>query len=232
MNVATEEVLGLIAVDEFADRSAARVHFVVHAIQIRIAGWSMADQHQGLQFRKRRQALSQFGFAIFSGRVERRGIGVTETGYVMRADTQRLAMKIVKGELLTEARDLRGGFVVAGQDVDAVAALLKDLAAFIEPAGPVHQIAGRKVVIGFGGHEAFESLVIAVDIGKNEQLQEPMIAREAARVVPIARKPERLPRVALARQDIVITVVLAGSRLLGWQPRGYSEVCDPGRGRA
>lgn len=90
-------------------------------------------------------------------------------------------MKVVKSKLLAEICDLRSGFVIAGKNVNILAARLKNLAAFLEAAGPVDQIAGRKIIVGIDGHQTFESLMVAVYIGKNEQLQGPMIAREAAR---------------------------------------------------
>jgi hypothetical protein len=141
-------------------------------------------------------------------------------------------MKVMKTVLLAEVFDLRRGFVVARQDVNAVASRLQDLAAFLKTAGPVPEITGREVIVRFGGHQALEGVMIAVNIGKNEQLQRPMIAREAARVVPIARKPGRLPCVALAQEDIVTAVGLAYFRPAGSRRRRCSKVFDPGRGTA
>ena len=69
----------------------------------------------------------------------------------MRADLQSLSVKIMEAELVAETGDLRRRFMVARQHVDATGAGLQNPAALFKTPGPVHQISGRKVVVGFGG---------------------------------------------------------------------------------
>src|SRR5690348_15191507 len=107
---------------------------------------------------------------------------------MMLPDAQCPPVKVMKTELRAQCRGLFGGFMVTGKHVDALAARLENLSAFIEAAGPAHQVAGGEVVVGVGGHQPLERLVIAVDVGKNEQLHGPMIACEAARVAPPAKR--------------------------------------------
>ena|SRR5579872_693910 len=95
---------------------------------------------------------------------------------MMRADLQSLPMKIVKAELIAEAADLGRRFVVAGKDVDAPRARLQDPPTLLETPCPVHQVSGGKVVVGLDGDQPLQCFVVAMDVGKNEQLQRPIIA--------------------------------------------------------
>ncbi len=96
------------------------------------------------------------------------------------AQLHRLPVEVMKAELLAEAGDLCGGLMIAGQDIDVAAARLQNFAALIQAASPIHKVASSKVVVGFRGDELLESLMVTVNIRKNEQLQRPMIALEAA----------------------------------------------------
>ena len=101
--------------------------------------------------------------------------------------------------------------MVTREDVYAPGARLENSTAPVQASGPAHQVAGREIIVGLDCGEPLQRFVIAVDVGKNEQLQRLMIAPEAARVVPPAKKLKRLPRVRYARERIVRAVVLAGS---------------------
>ena len=75
-------------------------------------------------------------------------------------------VEIVEAVLLAQGGNLRGRFVVAGQYPDLVAARLQNLAGAIESPAPGDLVAGRNVVIGLHGEEAFQRLPIIVDVGE------------------------------------------------------------------
>jgi hypothetical protein len=99
-----------------------------------------------------RQSFGQLGVAVFAGSIEWRGTRITEAGHVMFADAQGLLMKIVKAELGAECGDLRSRLVVAGENVDPLAAGLHDLSARIEATRPIHQVPGGEIVVGLCLH--------------------------------------------------------------------------------
>ena len=113
--------------------------------------------------------------------MKRGGVRIAQACDLIISDVNGLLVKVVKAEVLTEARDLRLGFMVAWEYIHAIAAGFQNFSATFESLGPVDEVAGGKIVIGLRGHEAFECLVMAVNVGKNEQLHGFMIAREAAR---------------------------------------------------
>ena len=61
-------------------------------------------------------------------------------------------------------------FVVARQYPDFVPTRLQNLAAPIQTFAPRNLVAGRNVVIGLHGEDAFQRLPIIVDVGKYQYL--------------------------------------------------------------
>ena len=177
MDMAAEKSLGLMAVDKVADRPAAAVDAIPNAIERGIERRRVADQDQRVQLFKRRQARSEFVFTVLAGSLEGRGAGVAESRDMILANGQCLPVKVAEAELTAEARDLAFGFVIPRQDVNTIGALGQNLSASLEPAAPVHQVAGREVVVGLHGHELFQRPVIAVDVGKDKEPHEKEGAR-------------------------------------------------------
>ena len=180
MNVTAEKVIGLVTVDEIADRPAAGMQAIAHAVERRAQRRGVAAQHQWGKGFKMRQTPGQLGFAVLAGGVEGRWARVTETRDLILADAHDLLVEIVKAELLAEGGDLRNRLVVPGENLYFAGAGLHDFSTGLEAARPIHQVAGSEIVIGLSVHEAFERVVVAVDVGKNEQLHGLMIAPEAA----------------------------------------------------
>jgi hypothetical protein len=79
-----------------------------------------------------------------------------------------LTVHIGESPLGGEGSDVGGGFVVAGDDEDAIGFGLHDFAGAIEAARPTDEVSGGEVVVGVDGHEALEGAVVAVDVGEEE----------------------------------------------------------------
>src|ERR1035438_7873015 len=80
MDVAAEEILGLVLFDEFKNRARAGVQARTDLVERGAVGRRVADQDQ---WRERREGLQVFGelsLAVFAGSVEGRGVGIAEAG--------------------------------------------------------------------------------------------------------------------------------------------------------
>ena len=80
------------------------------------------------------------------------------------------AVKIVKSEVAAESSHVGFRFVITGKHVHLLRALLQYGPHRIEAAAEIRQVAGRKIVIGFDGHQFFERGLVAVDIGEDQKL--------------------------------------------------------------
>ena len=165
-------MLGLMPVDKIADRAAATVDAIPDAVQSGIERRRVADQHERIQRFEVREPRGQFGFTILTRSVERRRAGVAQTGDVIFANFERLPVEIPEAELRAKGRDLRLRFMIPRKDVDLAGALSQNLSAGLEAAAPVHQVAGRDVVVSIHGHEPFQCLMVAVDVGEDEELHD------------------------------------------------------------
>src|SRR5213593_1116533 len=105
MNVPAEKVFGLAAVHELAHGFAAGVQALADLIERCPIGWRVADQNQRLERFKTRQALGQFGLAVFARSVERCRTRIAETRHMVSAYLQRLLVKVSEAELCAECRD-------------------------------------------------------------------------------------------------------------------------------
>src|SRR5450432_44388 len=178
VDVAAEEVLGLVVLDEVADRGGARVKAGADAIKLGAVGRGVADEDQRREFGETLEALGKLGLGVFAGGVEGRGTGVAQAGDVPAAHLYVTLVEIVQAVARTHAGDLGGRFVVAGKHVDPVAAGLQNLAATIKAFRPGALVARGDIKIGLNGQEAFERLPVIMDVGKNKELQESSVAQE------------------------------------------------------
>src|SRR5579872_244412 len=141
-----------MAVHEFTDRAAAAMQSVMDAVERRPMGWSVTDQHQGMQGFEAGQALGKLGFAVFSRGIEWRGTRISEARNMMAADLKCLLVEVMQTKLRAKLRDLSGRLMIAGKNVNALGPGLKNFAAGFQAAGPINQVARREVVIRFHGH--------------------------------------------------------------------------------
>jgi len=137
VDVAAKKVLRLLLFDEVPDGAATEMLAGAGAIEISVFRRAMANQDERFEIRKGRQALGQFCFGIFAGRVERSRVGAAESGNVIAGERQRLAMQIVKAVALGKFFYVRGRFVIARQEPHLIAALGQDFGGFVESPAPV-----------------------------------------------------------------------------------------------
>jgi len=78
-------------------------------------GWSMADQHQRVERGKRLQPFGQLRFRVFARRVERRGVGIAQSGDVPFAHHEVLPVEVVQAMALAHGGHLAGRFVIPRQ---------------------------------------------------------------------------------------------------------------------
>src|SRR4051812_46563195 len=95
VNVAAEEVRGLMLPDEVADGSGPAVQALADAVERRAVGRRVADQHQRSKPRETLQTLGELRLAVFAASVEGRGARIAETGDIPAADLQVPLVKIV-----------------------------------------------------------------------------------------------------------------------------------------
>lgn len=171
MDVAAEEVLGLILFDEIAHRGGPGVQAGTNAVELGFKRRRVADEDERLQFGEPLEALGELRFGVLPRSVERRGSGVAKPGDLPAADGDVTLVKIVQSVARAHRGGLFGGFVIAGQDVNFVAAGAHHLAASIEAFAPTDLITGGDVVIGIHAEQAFERFPIVVNIGEDLQLQ-------------------------------------------------------------
>ncbi len=100
VDVAAEEVDGLLAFDEFPDGGAAEMHASCGFVELRVARRAVDDQHQWFVVVEMRQPLGEFFLGVFAGRVEGRRVGVAQTGDRVAVKGERLAVEIVQAILL------------------------------------------------------------------------------------------------------------------------------------
>src|ERR1017187_410244 len=143
--VAAKEVLGLARGDEIADGRRTGVQARVNLVERRAVGRRVADQHQRLQVREPLEPLGKLYFAILAGRVEGRRARITQPRHVPFPRLKMTPVEIVQSVARAHAGHLVGGFVVARQHVDLIAASLQDGPAAIQPLRPSHLVAGRDV---------------------------------------------------------------------------------------
>src|SRR5579871_4049124 len=163
----------------------------------------MADQNQRPQALKLPEALSQLGLAIFAGRVEWSGIRIAQPRHKIAADLQRLPVKVAESKLIAEANDVGFRFMIARQHVHLLGTALQYRPKLVQPATPIRQVAGSEIVIRLDVHQTLKRGLIAVNVGKNEELH--AIARHLLRGCwpprraasasgPRDRPGDRLPR--------------------------------------
>ena len=169
VDVAAEEVAGLVFVDEFAHRARAGVESRTDLVQ-RGAVWrGMADQHERSQFGELLQALGDLRLGVFPGGVEGRGAGISQAGDVPSSDLYMLFVKVVQSVTRAHGGDHFGGLVIAGQNVHLGGALGENFAGAVDSFGPSYLVAGGDVVIGVDGQQAVEGFPIVVDVGEDEE---------------------------------------------------------------
>jgi hypothetical protein len=148
VNVSAKEVGGLPLLDELGDGARTGMQPGTNAVERGRVGRSVADEHQGVQFGEPRQTFGDLRLAVLSGRIERRRVGIAQTGDLPPPGLEMLFVKIVKTVAGAHFRHLVGGLVVSGQDVDFIAAGAKDFATAFDSAGPGDLVAGGDIAIG------------------------------------------------------------------------------------
>ena len=134
----------------------------------------------GFKFGEPFEPLRKLCFGVFARSVEGRWPRVTEPGHLPAADRDVALMKIVQAVTRAHSGRLAGRFVIAGQDVDFVAARAKNLAATIEALAPTYLIARGDIKIGLDGEQALESFPIVMNVGEDLQFQFRNISRSFA----------------------------------------------------
>jgi hypothetical protein len=67
--------------------------------------------------------------------------------------------------------------MIPGKHVHFAGAPVQDLSARLKPAAPIDQVTCREIVVSLHGHEPFQRLMIAVDVGEDEELHDYMIKK-------------------------------------------------------
>ena len=83
VDVAAEEMCGLMALDEIAHRGGSGVQAGLDLVERGAVRRGVADQHQRVQGGEGLQARGELRFAVLAGRIEGRGAGVAESGDVV-----------------------------------------------------------------------------------------------------------------------------------------------------
>src|ERR1039458_7704351 len=124
VDVAAEEVSGLAAVNEIADGGGSGVQAGTDLIERGAVGRGVADQDQRVEARERGQIRCELQLGVFAGSIERGRAGIAEPGDVPGAYGKLPLVKVVQAVLIAERGDLGGGFVIAREYPDLVAARL------------------------------------------------------------------------------------------------------------
>ena len=70
----------------------------------------VADEDQRRESREWFQFPGEFGLAVFTGRVERCGVGVAQSADVISTPLRMPLVEVIQIELLAESRNIRCGF--------------------------------------------------------------------------------------------------------------------------
>ena len=168
MNVAAEEISGLVLGDEVADGARAGVETGADLVERGAIGRRVADEDERVEGGEGGEVRGEFRLPVFAGGVEGRGAGVAEAGDAPGAELEVALVEIVEAVSIAEGGNLRGGFVVAGEYPNLTGARMKNLAGAIEAFAEGDLIAGGDVEIGLHGKDALERLPIVVDVGEYE----------------------------------------------------------------
>jgi hypothetical protein len=95
----------------------------------------------------------------------------------MFTNPKSLPVEIPEAELRAKAGDLRFRFMIPRKNVDLAGTLVQDLSARFQAAAPIDQVTGREIVVSLDSHEPFQGLMIAVDVGEDEELHDFMIKK-------------------------------------------------------
>src|SRR5262249_27397065 len=72
VNVAAEEMLGLVHFDELAHSGAASVQPLANSVERSVQGWRVTDENQRRQPGERFQAIGDFSLGVLARRIKRR----------------------------------------------------------------------------------------------------------------------------------------------------------------
>ena len=97
------------------------------AVEHRAVWRDVADRDHRLERVESVEALFEFLLGVLAGRVEGRAIRIAEADHVEAGDFHPAAVKVVEPETFAKVRGLLRGFVIARNDIDAVAALFQNL---------------------------------------------------------------------------------------------------------
>src|ERR1035441_890701 len=122
VDVAAEEMSGLAALDEVANGGGSGVQSGLDQIERGAVGWGVADEDQRVEIGEGGEPFGDLRLAVFAGGMEGCRAGVPESGDVPGAGGEVALVEIVEAVLVAERGDLGGGFVVAGEYPDLVAA--------------------------------------------------------------------------------------------------------------
>jgi len=167
MNVAAEEILRLVLCDELADRVTSPVDAFPDSVQRGAKRRAVADQDQRLKRREPAEPPGDLRFTVFARSVEGSGVGVSEAGHLVAANSKRLLVKGVAAELCTKRFDPFCRFVISGQDVQLFGDRLKDLSASVQLPAPACQITGGEVAVGLNRNQAFEGGEVGMNVGED-----------------------------------------------------------------
>ena len=97
----------------------------------------------------------------------------------MFTNPKSLPVEIPEAELRAKAGDLRFRFMIPRKNVDLAGTLVQDLSARFEAPAPIDQVTGPEIVVSLDSHEPFQGLMIAMDVGEDEELHDFMIKKVA-----------------------------------------------------
>lgn len=175
MNVAAEEVLGLMFFDKFAYSRGTGMKSRADLVQFGAKWRRMADEHERFELSKSFEPLGDLWFRVFARCIEGSGIGIAEACDVPLPGRKVAFVEIVQSVAGAHGDHIIRGFVVARQNVDFIPALLEDLAAAVDPTIPGHLVSSGNVAIGLDFEEAFQRFPIRVDVRKDQKSQSRMV---------------------------------------------------------
>jgi hypothetical protein len=120
------------------------------------------------QAREWRQGRGDFGFGIFSGRLEWSDVAVAKASPIRAIEYSGLAMKIHEAMLLAKSFRLFVRFVISRQDEEALAERLQNRGAAFEPFTEIAEVARGDVNVGGPRNDALESAQVAVNIAEDQ----------------------------------------------------------------
>lgn len=141
VDVAAEEIFGLVGSNEFFDGGAAEMLAWRGRIERGVFRRAVANEDEGLEIGKAGKMLGELCLGVFAGSVERSGVGAAEARDEMSGEFDAHGVQIMEAVSLGEAGDIGIRFVVAGEQPEFAGAFGKNGRGFFEAAAPIGEIA-------------------------------------------------------------------------------------------